>query len=277
MKSAHMFTQDQLDYFNAFGFVTIKHLFDEPTMKKVTNAADRLWKNDFEGPPKPDSSLQQDRFVERNETLISLIDNPILFNTLQQILGKRLIFCGSEGNYGIAGSPSAHHWHADRPGAAELTYLRIKVMIYLSPMREANGALRVIPGSHREPLHQALLPFNQRHTEMSPVFFGQDGSKIPAYIIETNPGDAILFSQTIFHSVYFTEHPKRRYIALKYASWPRNYSQFASLQRWQSSVFQPAPQLRNSKSPRLRSMVEPIVAAKQSLDGWPPDLPWERA
>ncbi len=265
-----------MDYFNAFGFIKLKHLFDEATMKKVTNVADRLWKNDFGGPPKPDTSLQQDRFVERSKTLISLIDDPRLFDGLQQILGRKLIFCGSEGNYGVAGSPSAHHWHADRPGAAELTYLRIKVMLYLSPMTKANGALRVIPGSHREPLHQTLLPFNQRHTETSPVFFGQDGSKIPAYIIETNPGDVILFSQTLFHAVYFTEHPNRRYIALKYASWPQNYFQFASLQRWQSNVFQPAPQLRNSKRPRLRSMVEPIVATRHSLDGWPPDVPWER-
>ena len=136
--------------------------------------------------------------MERSPVLLSLIDDARLYDKLQQLLGERFVFCGSEGNHGVAGSPTAHHWHADRPGAAELGYLRIKVMLYLVPMTQDNGALRVIPGSHRAPLHQALLPFNQRHVEKDPIFFGEHGSNIPAHVIDTDPGDAVLFSQTLF-------------------------------------------------------------------------------
>ena len=275
MEPRHLLTQNQIDYFGAFGFLRLRGLFDEATMGPVTEAADSLWNEDFGGQPDPTATLQQDRFAERSPALLSLIDDTRLYDKLEQLLGERFVFCGSEGNHGVAGSPTAHHWHADRPGAAELGYLRIKVMLYLVPMTQDNGALRVIPGSHRAPLHQALLPFNQRHVEKDPIFFGEHGSKIPAHVIETDPGDAVLFSQTLFHSVYFKVRPARRYIALKYASWPNSYAQFASLQRWVSGAFDPAPQLRSCERPRVRSMVEPILSAEQAVADWPADVPWE--
>ena len=275
MEPRHLLTQNQIDYFGAFGFLRLRGLFDEATMGPVTEAADSLWNKDFGGQPDPTATLQQDRFVERSPVLLSLIDDARLYDKLQQLLGERFVFCGSEGNHGVAGSPTAHHWHADRPGAAELGYLRIKVMLYLVPMTQDNGALRVIPGSHRAPLHQALLPFNQRHVEKDPIFFGEHGSNIPAHVIDTDPGDAVLFSQTLFHSVYFKIRPARRYIALKYASWPNSYAQFASLQRWVSGAFDPAPQLRSCERPRVRSMVEPILSAEQAVADWPADVPWE--
>ena len=275
MEPRHLLTQNQIDYFGAFGFLRLRGLFDEATMGPVTEAADSLWNKDFGGQPDPTATLQQNRFVERSPVLLSLIDDARLYDKLQQLLGERFVFCGSEGNHGVAGSPTAHHWHADRPGAAELGYLRIKVMLYLVPMTQDNGALRVIPGSHRAPLHQALLPFNQRHVEKDPIFFGEHGSNIPAHVIDTDPGDAVLFSQTLFHSVYFKIRPARRYIALKYASWPNSYAQFASLQRWVSGAFDPAPQLRSCERPRVRSMVEPILSAEQAVADWPADVPWE--
>lgn len=275
MESGHALTQDQIDYFDAFGFLRLRGLFDEAAIGPVVAAADALWKEDFGGEPDPAATLMQDRFVERSAVLLSLIDDARLYDKLAQLLGERFVFCGSEGNHGVAGSPSAHHWHADRPGAVELGYLRIKVMLYLSPMTQDNGALRVIPGSHRAPFHQALLPFNQRHVEPDPIFFGEHGSRIPAHVIETDPGDAVLFSQTLFHAVYFKVRPVRRYIALKYASWPKSYAQFATLQRWSSGAFDPAPQLRSCRRPRVRAMVEPILAAAQTVADWPADVPWE--
>ena len=281
MEPRHRLTQDQIDYFEAFGFLRLRGLFDDATMAPVIQAADALWREDFGGRPDPTATLQQDRFAERSPVLLSLVDDARLCDRLEQLLGERFIFCGSEGNHGVAGSPgtagspTAHHWHADRPGAAELGYLRIKVMLYLVPMTRDNGALRVIPGSHRAPFHQALLPFVQSHVGPDPLFFGEHGADIPAHVIETGPGDAVLFSQTLYHSVYFKVRPARRYIALKYASWPRSYAQFATLQRWPSGALDPAPQLRACDRPRLRSMVEPILAAGQAVADWPADVPWE--
>ena len=199
MEPRHRLTQDQIDYFEAFGFLLLRGLFDDATMAPVIEAADALWREDFGGRPDPAATLHQDRFVERRPVLMRLIDDARLYDKLEQLLGERFIFCGSEGNHGVVGSPTAHHWHADRPGAAELGYLRIKVMLYLVPMTQDNGALRVIPGSHRAPFHQALLPFVRRHVERDPLFFGEHGANIPAHVIETSPGDAVLFSQTLYH------------------------------------------------------------------------------
>ena len=52
-------------------------------------------------------------------------------------------------------------WEA-RLGRREVDFLRLKCMIYLEPMRRETGALRLIPGSHRLPLHENLASFRER-------------------------------------------------------------------------------------------------------------------
>lgn len=106
MESGHALTQDQIDYFDAFGFLRLRGLFDEAAIGPVVAAADALWKEDFGGEPDPAATLMQDRFVERSALLLSLIDDARLYDKLAQLLGERFVFCGSEGNHGVAGSPT---------------------------------------------------------------------------------------------------------------------------------------------------------------------------
>ena len=57
-----------------------------------------------------------------------------------QLLGQDMIWSGSEGVQGTMTRRPFHHWHADRPGPQELGYLRIKIMMYLDPMRKDAGS-----------------------------------------------------------------------------------------------------------------------------------------
>ena len=259
--AAHTLTADQLDYFASFGFLRINAALGTTEVGDITGEADRLWREDFGREPSPSEQIMQGGFVERSDRLFELVDHPAIHGALSAVLGEDMVFCGSEGNRGVAGLPTAHNWHADRRGAAELGLMRVKVMIYLSPMTESNGALRVIPGSHRAPLHVELLDFNNRQTEADPRYFGVGSREVPAHVIETTPGDVVMFNQSLCHAVYFTDEPVRRYIALKYAARPRNEEEWTLLGPADSEIFAPHARTRDSQRPRVRKMVDPLLKA----------------
>ena len=157
-----MLTDDQLSYFDSFGFLRLKQLFTPRETAEITRAAHESTKAELgrEVPEGEDFSVGG--FIEGHPgmTQLLVLDDRI-YGTMRQLLGDDMIWSGSEGNRGFQAGRTAHHWHADRPGLRELGFLRLKVMLYLEPMRKEQGAFRVIPGSHRSPLHEALATFQQ--------------------------------------------------------------------------------------------------------------------
>ena len=148
---------------------------------------------------------------------------------------------------------------ADRPGDdEEISYVRLKTMLYLDGTRKDSGALRVIPGSHRMPLHGEIEP-ERRHQRGETVDpFGVRGEDVPCFPVESNPGDLVFFCQSLWHSV-FHGWVGRRYIALKYAPVPTADKQIASLCHYtKGSIFEPPEFFASSDNPRARHMVDPL-------------------
>jgi len=75
---------------------------------------------------------------------------------------------------------------------------RIKTAIYLDPLTDDTGCLRVIPGSHRNPLHDAMQPL--RDPASSP--FGVGSADVPSHPIETQPGDVLFFNMDLWHATF---------------------------------------------------------------------------
>ena len=77
----------------------------------------------------------------------------------------------------------------------------IKMALYLEPMDAATGALRLIPGSHLEPLHSTLQAGRSSVTvsdsrpadEMTALLSEDDGTRVPQYVCATQPGDVVAF------------------------------------------------------------------------------------
>ena len=109
--------------------------------------------------------------------------------------------------------------------------------MYLDPVRKNTGALRVVPGSHKNPLHELLQPLRMGRlrealvdgrlmSNIAPAseedraeleawekrsgvnlddndtIFGWAPTQIPSTVFESNPGDVVLFSQYIFHASF---------------------------------------------------------------------------
>ena len=95
------------------------------------------------------------------------------------------------------------------------------------------------------------------------VPFGVLPSQVPAFPLETEPGDVVFFDQSLYHAI-FNGWAGRRYIALKFAHKPGSAEDVDALMEYSPYVFDPAESFLNSGSPRIRGMVEglPELAPK---------------
>ena len=254
-----MITPAQAAYFESFGFLFIPQLFSEGEIADITACADALWDKLRDGKPlDPEDGQAENAFVERDATLTSMVLDDRIYGSVERILGPGFVWAGSEGNVTVN---SEHPWHPDRPGNDdEIGYTRLKINFYLDPITEENGCLRVIPGSHRNPLHEDIEPESRHQRRGLPVRpYDVPGPNMPSASLESNPGDAILFHQSIWHAI-FNGWAGRRYIALKFAARPDTDDHLASLRYYSGGMFNPHPNWLGSDDPKIRSMVSDLPA-----------------
>ena len=81
---------------------------------------------------------------------------------------------------------------------------------YLDALRADTGALRVMPGSHRvgdeyaDAVEAARQHDGERYKNGEGIGpnWGMDGSAVPAVVLETIPGDVVLFDENLKHASF---------------------------------------------------------------------------
>lgn len=249
-----MNTTEKREYFQTFGFLISRQAFTAQEMRVIADEFDDLM-GELRGGHAFDGAANENRapFIELRPVLSRLAVDERIHGTVRELLGNDSIWAGSEGNITIGD----HLWHPDRPGdAEEISYVRIKTMLYLDQTSQETGALRVIPGSHRLPMHTAI-EVKERH-QHGPTLapFGVPGADIPCFFFESLPGDVLFFNQSIWHAV-FQGWIGRRYIALKYAPMPTTPKQLSSLHYYsRGKIFQPHKSFAENDDQRIRQLVD---------------------
>lgn len=263
-----MINNQQKRYFDIFGYLNLKQIFSKYEMAIITEEADDLLREDLRGKELSGNGQNSAQFVERMKSLTKAVQDDRIYKSVESILGKGFIWAGSEGHIT---ANAEHLWHPDRPGRRdrsdnenELSYTRLKINIYLDSVTEENGCLRVIPGSHRMPLHGEIEPDVRHQTGSTVTPFGLTGSEMPSVSLESEPGDAILFNQSIWHAI-FNGWFGRRYIALKFAAKPVTDMHISSLRYYGSDMFLPHESWLHNESDRIRGIVTelPRLAGKE--------------
>ena len=256
-----MLTPKQQEHFDVFGFLCLRQAFSAAEMAEITEAADELWREDRGGQPDDGRHQGLAPFVERSPRLLDLAEDDRIFGVASDLLGPGFLWSGSEGHKD-GPTDGEHNWHADRPGAAETEYRRLKVMVYLAPTTRDQGALRVIPGSHRMPFHEWLWPLQANHFKDGTVgdSFGARGEEMPCCPLETMPGDVVFFHHSLFHAAY-GKFPERRYIAFKFVTRPDTEAKLRSMQHYAARAFDVDPALL--ARPRLRPIAEDLIELGQ--------------
>ena len=250
-----MLTDQQISHFQAFGLLILRGAFSKAETGELIDETERLYRRILGREPREDEVIWEAEFVERSQQLMGLIDDGRIHQAACDLIGDRFLWVGSEGMRGVDRNGPVHHWHTDGDESrVKLTSRRLKIMLYLDPLTREEGAIRVIPGSHRSPLFDTLLPFQEEHTRDHPRFFGLQGQDIPGCAVETAPGDIVILNPWIFHSVY-GKVGRRRTIVLKLAGRPRTAGELAELKKT-PGIFHPHRALLENRSARIRRMVD---------------------
>ena len=188
-------TDQQLRFYDTFGFLKFPGLFDDDIDRAITGF-ENVWAesgrtHDF----KERSTIAP--FADYDEYLSSLLDDPRIDGIVTSLLGGDYNYAGSDGNYYVGDTK----WHSDH--FAESPYHSLKIAFYLDRVTTDTGCLRVIPGScHGGDKFARSLDKAVRVTAESrpDENWGVPGSEVPAYPIESEPGDMLLFNHKTKHS-----------------------------------------------------------------------------
>ena len=195
-------TEHEIDRFRTFGYLAFPgHFADE--IGDIIDAFEKVWADHgggHDGRPhdhKHRSALVP--FIDRDEYLCSLIDDPRIEGVVASLLGDDFNYTGSDGNFYVGDT----QWHSD--GYAAKKYTSIKIAFYLDAVDRDSGCLRVIPGSHHygdafaEALHEAA----PRSADSDPEgAWGVTGAHVPAVPLESAPGDMVLFDHGVKHASF---------------------------------------------------------------------------
>ena len=185
----------QLAYYRTFGFIKFPGLFADD-IGWITDAFEEVWR----ASGRTHDHLKRSMlipFVDQHAGLSALIDDPRIDGVVGSILGDDYNYEASDGNYYVGDTK----WHSDKEPLDP--HESLKIAFYLDPVTAATGALRVIPGSVHagdsflNALHEAV-PFTTRSKPEE--FWGVSGAEVPAYAIDSQPGDMLLFNHRIKHS-----------------------------------------------------------------------------
>ncbi len=256
-----MLTPGQIAHFETFGFLFLRQAFSSQEMEKITLEAEKLWADHRHREVVGEDGISMDYFMEISPVLTELVDDDRIIQSVEQLLGPDFIWVGSEGN---VTNRAYHNWHSDRKcwrkeEEKDISYCRIKIMLYLDPVTKNTGCLRIIPGSHRMPLHKELGAQTMgRDIDPDVRPFGLSGEDLPGFPLESESGDVVFFNHCLFHSIY-GGWEGRRIIALKFAAKPTTDRHLDVLNNYTRIAFQPHQAFLNSDRPRIRGMVENLV------------------
>jgi Phytanoyl-CoA dioxygenase (PhyH) len=200
-------TQEQIDRFRTFGFIVLPAALDGEALggliEEVDTAIAAAGPRDTEGGgitghyvpagDRPMSAGLVRRFQPAAEQLLEREAFPAAAHEI-------LLFAEA-------------WWHVDLgPDVPAL-----KVAVYLETLDTRNGALRVLPTTHRIPQAQlaALHQMNPHH--------------VPCHVIESRPGDAIFFHLHLWHAAL--NGRDRRQWSVEYVAFPKGDRERAELRQ----------------------------------------------
>ena len=199
-------TQQQMAFFNTFGYLYFPGLFAD-CVDRIIEEFEKIWIVHGGGHHwQSHDGVQRScifPFPDRSEYLSSLLDDPRIHDIAASICGDDFNYTSGDGNF-YAGDT---RWHSDGYKANRI--LSIKIAFYLDPLTRDSGALRVIPGSHR--FGDAYADAVETEIKESGKIWGLEGSEAPALILETKPGDIVVFNHSLKHAAFGGSERRRMY------------------------------------------------------------------
>ena len=209
-------TEQQVHHFRTFGFLILRQLLSPAEIARYTDELNRGLDLQIDSGQHDETKRFFGGLMDVTTPFVaSLMDDPRFADAAEQLLGKPMLGITTDGNYYVGDTL----WH---PDTRTRDYQGIKFTIYCEPLTASNGALRVIPGSHLDPLHSAMV----RDSEAA---FGVRPDQVPAVVFESNPGDVLAFNVATWHAAFGGSRHRRMGTIVFYED-PANPAATAAIQ-----------------------------------------------
>ena len=267
-----MLTSQQVAHFKTFGFLIIRGLFSPDEMAMIKHESDEIFEEERGGTPFLGENWEAVQpFFERRPFMSGLAEDDRIYGIATALCGPNFVLDGTEGNLHVGETA----WHSSKPeglyktsaqghsftGYGEFSLPNVKITFYPEPTTMDTGCLRVVPGSHTavSPDFLELLRTNNQDPEFRP--FGVLPSEIPAYSFESQPGDVMVFTESVIHAAFGGEKGRQQH-AISFFADPRSKEEETLIRRlYERSKYsyRPAMSYIDSDSPRIRRMVSRLV------------------
>lgn len=199
----------QRTYFETFGYLRIPGLFADD-MDWISAGFEDVFANheswDFEQWlhfDKKRSIVPQ--FIDRNDDLRRLRDDPRVVGIVTDLCGPDYEYAESDGSLFFCDTS----WHPDIYGAP-IEQFHLKLSFYLEPLTAENGAIRMIPGTnHLGTTYAKVLYGKLQRPEEIRETFGVDFDHIPSTVVESQPGDLLMWSYRTVHASFGGDERRR--------------------------------------------------------------------
>jgi hypothetical protein len=196
-------SKQQLNLFHDFGFLVFRQLLSAEEIalySREFNAGLDSWIDGgkHDGKSRHYASLME----EQSPFIAGLAHDPRFAPVAEQLLGKDVLAIAVDGNYHVDDT----RWH---PDTGSLDYTAVKFCIYPDPLAGNNGALRVIPGSHRDPFHSQI----SREPETA---YNLAQADVPSYTFVSQPGDVLAFNVALWHAAFGGNNHRRQGVVVYY-------------------------------------------------------------
>ena len=221
-----MLTENQLVQFDTFGFVVLRGIFTPDELKIIDSEFDVGLAGAREATDRRSirKQLNWSNLGPDTPFLTSLLEDPRFLGSVEQLYDEEAI-----GYYANSNSFDGDRteWH---PDISNTVRRGVKFAFYLQPLDENTGALRFIPGSHKEPLHSDIKKITLKESSEGIIDEGGlDVDEMPAYVARSQPGDVIAFDNRTWHASW-GGGDDRRMCSVGYFATPATPAEEASMQ-----------------------------------------------
>jgi phytanoyl-CoA hydroxylase len=204
--------------FQEHGFIILQSIFDEQTLSSIRDLTERIiiyGEKELEDPfrdysikHRVDQGVLYDLF-QRHPEFQDLAKNPQILNALEAVLGEDIFLYENSLVYKPKNKNNEVPWHQDfmsRPTEPR----KFIAWIALDKVTKENGAMKLIPGSHKLGFTSWYQVAGETHHTRANV---DNFDLSQAIYAELNAGDVLIFNQLVLHSSdrVSVDAPRRAY------------------------------------------------------------------
>lgn len=145
-----LLSQDQIDSYERDGFLSPVDIFTEAEaaeMRGRLEAAEAKWPEAFEGPARNNPHYNLTVFDE-------IVHNETLVDAVEDLIGPDILCFGSVLFIKEPHDPGYVSWHQDARYMGLAPHDGVTAWVALSPATVESGCMRMIPGSHKDPMYE---------------------------------------------------------------------------------------------------------------------------